>query len=231
MGIINTILLIIVTIFASLLPIMLFIFLEKKEKQSIQKPDIIKDYIKEYMKNYAAYQLVEIDSKIKKVEKTQEMPHPLVIVAIFFIFILIYSFKSILRMNFFIGYLIGAIFVFGSLIIFLLTKKPTITKIILKNNVIELYDSNNEIETYQLDNIDIKYNILGSYRPRQNKFINIYFNNDRYSSLEFNVYNFNPYIAFVIFINLLKSNELEKINNLNDDDIKRLQQNFIYSEE
>lgn len=156
MGTINTILLIIIATLGSLLPIMRFIFLEKKEKQSIPKTDTIRDYIKEYMKNYATYQFVEIDTKIKKVEKTQEMPRPFVIVAIFFIVILIYSFKSILHVNFFIGYLIGVIFVFGGLIIFLLTKKPTITKIILKNNVIELYNSNNEIETYQLDNIDIK---------------------------------------------------------------------------
>ena len=73
--------------------------------------------------------------------------------------------------NFFIGYLIGVIFVFGSLIIFLLTKKPTIKKIVLKNNVIELYNSNNEVETYEIDNIDIKYNVLGYYGRRQNKFI------------------------------------------------------------
>ena len=231
MGIINNILLIIVATLGSLLPIMLFIFLKKKEKQSIPKTDTIRDYIKDFMKNYTSCQSVQIDSKIKKVEQIQGGSNPFVMIVIFFIVVLIYSFKSIIRANFFIGYLIGVLFVFGSLIIFLLTKKPTITKIILKNNMIELYNSNNEVETYQIDNIDIKYNVIGSYRPRQNKFINIYFNNNRYSSSEFNVYNFNPYIAFVIFINLLKRNELEKINNLKDDEIKNLQQNFMYSEE
>ena len=231
MGAINNILLIIVATFGSLLPIMLFIFLDKKEKQSIPKQDTIKDYIKEYMKNYVDCQFVEIDSKILKNEQTQEIPNPFIMVAILFIVILIYSFKSILRINFFIGYLIGVIFVFGSLIVFLLTKKTSIKKISFKNNMINLYYSNDEIITYQLDQTNIKYNLLGNYGYKRHKYINIYFNDDTYTSNEYNIYNFEPYIAFVIFLNLLKRNELEKINSLNDSDIKILQNNFTYNEE
>ena len=205
--------------------------MRKKKKQSIPKQDTIKDYIKEYMKKYVACQFVEIESKIKKVEQTQEMPNPFIMVAIPFIVILIYSFKSILHINFFMGYLIGVIFVFGSLIVFLLTKKPSIKRILFKNNMIELYYSNDEIKTYQLDQTNIKYILLGNYGYKRHKYINIYFNDDKYTSNEYNIYNFEPYIAFVIFLNLLKRNELEKINSLNDSDIKILQNNFTYNEE
>ena len=230
MGIINNILIIIVATFGSLLPIMVFIYLGNKEKQSIPKPNTIKDYIKEYMKNYNTCQFVEIDSKIKKVEPTKENLNPFVMIAIIFIVILMYSFKPILRTNFFIGYLIGVIFVFGGLIVCLLTQKPSVKKIVLNNNLIELYYSNDEKETYQLEQTNIKYDLLGNYGYKRHKYINIYFNADKYTSDEYNIYNFEHYIAFIIFINLLKRNELEKVNSLNDDDIKRLQQNFIYEE-
>jgi len=228
MGIINNILIIIVATFGSLLPIMVFINLENKEKQSIPKQNTIKDYIKEYMKNYSTCHFVEINSKIKKAEQTQ---NPFILVAIIFIVILIYAFKSIILANFFIGYLIGVIFVFGSLIVCLLTQKPSVKKIVLNKTLIELYYSNNEIKTYQLDQTNIKYNLLGNYGYKSHKYINIYFNDDKYTSNEYNLYNFEHYIAFVIFINLLKRNELEKINTINDDEIKSLQQNFIYHEE
>lgn len=228
---INNILLIIVATFGSLSPIMLFIYLEKKEKQSIPKQNTINDYIKEYMNNYLVCQFVEIDSKIKKSKQTQETLDPFMVGAIFFIVILMYSFRSILHTNFFIGYLIGVIFVFGSFIVLLLTKKPSIKKISFKNNMISLYYSNDEIQTYQLNQTDIKYNLLGNYGYKSHKYINLFFNDDKYTSNEYNVYNFESYIAFVIFLNLLKRNELEKINILNDNDIKILQNDFTYHEE
>lgn len=233
MEIIGNIFLIILTLIG-LLPLMLFIFLEKKDRQSISKKETTKDYIKEYLKKYNTCKLVEINSKIKKVDETQKMPQPFVIILIIFLSILMYSFKYFIRENFFIGFVICVIFVFGGLVIFLLTKKPTIKNIVLKNNVIELCDSNDEIKTYELDRVEVKYNIHSwhsSLGLRSHKYINIYFNEDKYTSNEFNIYNFEHYIAFVIFINFLKRNELEKINNLNDEDIKRLQQGIKYNEE
>lgn len=99
-----------------------------------------------------------MDSQIK-VDEEQTMSQSMAIVVTIFTIILIYAFKFIIRDNFFIGFFIVIFYVFGSLIIFLLTKKPTIIKILLKNNVIELYDSNDEIKTYQLDLTNVRYNI------------------------------------------------------------------------
>ena len=82
------------------------------------------------------------------------MLQPFAIILIIFLVILIYSFKYIIRKNFFIGFVICVIFVFGGLVIYLLTKKPTIKKIVLKNNVIELYDSDEDIKRLQQN---IKY--------------------------------------------------------------------------
>lgn len=230
MGIMN-VLLIIITVLGAFLPIVL---LGHKRKKILSKPkqDTIKDYLKIYKEKIEKYQLVEIDSQIK-VDEPQTMSQSMAIVVTIFTIIFIYVFKFIIRENFFIGFFIVVFYVFGGLIIFLLTKKPKIKKILLKNNVIELYDSNDEIKTYQLDLTNVKYNIKiyrESSARRSHKYINIYFNNDKYTTKEFTVYDYESYIAFIIFVNLLKRNELEKINNLNNDDIKGLQQNFIYNE-
>ena len=233
MGIIDNIFFMILTLIA-FLPLMLFFFLEKKDRQYISKQETTKDYIKEYLKKYNTCQLVEINSKIKKVDETQRISQPFAIILIIFIVILIYSFIYIIRKNFFIGFVICVIFVFGGLIIYLLTKKPTIKKIVLKNNVIELYNGDEEVKIYRLDKTNVRYNIKihrENSALQKHKYINIYFNNDKYTSIEYNIYNYEYYIAFVLFIDLLKRNEIEKINDLNDEDIKRLQQNIKYSEE
>lgn len=231
MGIIN-IILVIITALGAFLPIVL---LGHKRKKILSKPkqETIKDYLRIYKEKIEKYQLAEINSQIK-VDEEQTMSQSMAIVVTIFTIILIYAFKFIIRDNFFIGFFIVIFYVFGSLIIFLLTKKPTIEKILLKNNVIELYDSNDEIKTYQLNLTNVRYNIKiyrESSARRSHKYINIYFNNDKYTSKEFTIYDYESYIAFVILVNLLKRNELEKANNLSDDDIKRLQQNFIYSKE
>ena len=116
----------------------------------------------------------------------------------------------------------------------LVSKEVTIQKVILKNNIIELFDkNNNKVKDYQVDQVNIKYDILIRGGRWETRYINIYFNDDNYTSIANNNYGIEAYIesyiAFVIFINLLKSNKLEKINNLNDEEIKKLQQNYIYS--
>lgn len=118
----------------------------------------------------------------------------------------------------------------------LVSKGTTIQKIMLKNNIIELYDkSNDKFKTYLLDQVDIKYDILIRGGRMDTRFINIYFNDDNYTSIANNNYDIEAYIesyiAFVIFINLLKTNELEKLNNLNNDELKKIISNFTYSEE
>ena len=228
---IMNVLLIIITVLGAFLPIVL---LGHKRKKILSKPkkETIKDYLKIYKEKIEKHQLVEIDSQIK-VDEPQTMSQSMAIVITIFTIILIYAFKFIIRENFFIGFFIVVFYVFGALIIFLLTKKPTIKKILLKNNVIELYDSNDEIKKYQLDLTNVKYNIKiyrESSARRSHKYINIYFNNDKYTTKEFTIYDYESYIAFVILVSLLKRNELEKINNLNDNEIEKLQQNFTYSE-
>lgn len=226
MGIINIILVIITALFA-IFPIIMII--NRKEK-SIIKQNTIQDCLKEYYKRYNNYQLIDLDTKLKPNEM-YKMSSPFVIVLCIFIVILEFACKLIIPENRFISLLIiSVVFILFAILFAFLLKGTTIQKMLLRNNRIELYDnSNNKSKEYELDKINIKYDILtGRY---EHKSIYIYFNDDYYSSAAYNIYNFEPYIAFVIFINLLKRNELEKINNLNDDEIKSLQQNFIYSEE
>lgn len=233
MGITSNIFLMII-ILIGCLPLMLVILFEKKDRQDVSKQETTKDYIKEYLKKYNTCQFVEINSKIKKVDETKKMSQPFAIILIIFLVILICSFKYIIRKNFFMGFMICVIFVFGGLVIYLLTKKPTIKKIVLKNNVIELYNSDEEVKIYQLDKTNVRYNIKihrENSNLKRHKYINIYFNNDKYTSIEYNIYNYEYYIAFILFIDLLKRNDIGKINNLNDEDIKRSQQNIQYSEE
>ena len=211
MGTINILVIIAITLFSTLM-IMLLIMVRKK--QPILEEYTIKGCLEEYIKKYKNYHLLELTSEIKQ-DVTQK--NPLILI----IGIMIVSFKFVKQENLLISYLLFLLCVI--IIALFITRGPTIKKIILKNNVIELFRSNNEVQTYQLDNINIKYNMQ---RGRYQRFY-IYFNNVRYYTTN---YDYESFIAFAILVNLLKTNELEKINNLNDDDIKRLQQNFTYSE-
>ena len=225
MGIIN-VLLIMITALCAFLPIIIII---NRREKSIIKQNTIQDCLKEYYKKYNNNQLIELDSKLKHNEM-KKMSSPIAIVLSIFIVVLVFACKFIIFENRFISLLIiCVVFVLLAILFFFLLKGTTIKKIILKNNVIELYDeSDNKVTEYQLDRINIKYDILtGRY---EHKSIYMYFNDDYYSSSAYNIYNFETYIAFVILVNLLKRNELKKINNLNNDEIERLQQKFKYRE-
>lgn len=203
--------------------------INRKEK-SIIKQNTIQDCLKEYYKKYNNQQIIELDTKLKPNEM-YKMSSPFVIVICISIVILEFACKFIIPENRFISMLIiCVVFILFAILFIFLTKTITIQKIVLRNNIIELYDEmDNKIEEYELDKINIKYNILtGRY---EHKSIYIYFNGEYYSSAAYNIYNFEPYIAFVIFVNLLKRNELERLNNLNNDELKKIISNFTYSEE
>lgn len=208
--------------------LLLYICVIKARQFMDVKQDTIKDYIEEYLKEYRNSHLVELNTKIK-LDDAPKMSLAFATGISILVIIFIYIFKFILRENLLIGCLICIFLVIIIGIIYFLTKGPTIKKISLKNNIVELYDSKDEIKTYQLDEINIKYNIRFGYKSH--KYINIYLNNDIYTSNSYNVYKFEPYIAFVILVNLLKTNDTEGIDNINNDDIKKLQQKFTYSEE
>lgn len=224
MAIIN-VLLIIITALCALLPIIIII---NRKQKSIIKPNTIQSCLKEYYRKYNHDQLIELDSKLKPNEM-EKMSSPIAIVLCIFIAILVFVCKFIILDLLVLLIIVCVVLILFAILFAFLLKGTTIQKMILKNNVIELYDeSDNKVKEYQLDKINVKYDILtGRY---EHKSIYIYFNDDYYSSSAYNIYNFETYIAFVIFANLLKRNELEIINNLNNDDIERLQQKFTYRE-
>ena len=221
----TTILLLLMIIFT----IIVFIIVIRKE-QNI-KQVTIKEYIEEYLEKYKNSQLIEFDSKLKPDEAHQVMRIYLIVFSIIFP-ILMCCFKFIIVKSLFIGFFILGLCVLCCIMCpFLIRGTTTIEKIRLKSNVIELYNRHDEGKSYRLDEINLRYEIH-DFRVRYGitKYINIYFNNDKYTSFEYKIHNFEPYIAFVILVNLLKANDIEKINNLNDEDIEKLQQKFIYSE-
>ena len=219
MGIINIILIIITALFA-IFPI---IMIRNRNKKFIIKQNMIQDCLKEYYKRYNNNQLIELDTKLQPSE-LYKMSFSFVIILGIFAFVckLIIPEISLL--------IISVVTILFVIPFAFLSEGTTIHKMSLRNNTIELYNkSDNKTKEYKLDKINIKYDILtGRY---EHKSIYMYFNDDYYSTSAYNIYNFEPYIAFVIFLNLLKRNELEKINSLNDNDIKILQNNFTYNEE
>ena len=224
--------LLVITLLAISFPIILLIYFIIEDGKSRQKQGTIKDYIEDYLKQYNNYQSIELDSKIKKVDHTLKISKTFWIVLVIFTIIFIYLVKFIIRMNFMIGFVITVVFVFTSFMVSLSKQKLTIKKIVLNNNMIKLYTSHGNIETYQLEEIDIKYNII-SVKNRYGriiKWINIFFNNDKYTSMGYSIYNFETYIAFIILVNNLKRNDIQNIENLKDEEIEKLQQKFIYSE-
>jgi len=208
-------------------------FVRFKEEQTI-KPNKIKDCLKEYFEKYKNSQLVELETKIQSDENTMLSTYLGIVVMILccIMYIIIISFGFIdYRAGW--GKLCGivSICVSFAMVNIFSRKSTTMKKIKLKNNVIELHSSNNEIKTYKLDQINIKYKISyskGRYR-RNDQYINIYFNDDKYTSRMYGNHRYEPYIAFIILVNLLKRNEIEKINKLDNYDIKILQQDFTYS--
>ena len=72
---------------------------------------------------------------------------------------------------------------------------------------------------------------LGANEALAKEYKEKYFNNDKFSSKGYNIYDFEFYIAFILFVNLLKINDIEKIKNLTNNDIEKLQQNYIYNAE
>ena len=208
--------------------IFLIIFIKRRK---LLKRNTIKEYLKEYLEKYSNNQFVELDIKILPAE-TQKVASKLGVVSVIALGLGIRPITSFIR--YFAPDIIKDIFIelwiftFGTFAILgiIPMKFPGVKKIRLKNNVIELHNSNNEIKSYQLEKINIKYNM----ETRRNSVcINIFFNDVEYASRLYGLQNYTPYIAFVIFLNLLKRNELEKINNLNDEDIRRLQQDIKYN--
>lgn len=198
--------LLVITLLAISFPIILLIYFMIEDRKSKQKRCTIKDYLEAYMRQYNDYQSIELDSKIKKVDQTLKMSKTFWMVFCIFTIIFIYSVKFIIRMNFVIGSVITVVFVFTALIVSLSKQKAAIKKIVLNNNMIKLYTSNAEIETYQLEEIDIKYNVI-SVKDRYGriiKWINIFFNNNKYTSMGYSIYNFESYIAFIILVDCLK---------------------------
>ena len=220
----NTLLIMSLTLMVCLIIMLIFLIIFIKRRKLL-KQNTIKEYLKEYFEKYFNSQLVELDTKILSAE-TEKVSKIFLLVSI-----IILCLVTELITSFIVDFepIEPLILICGILVICAISMKvPGVKKIKLKNNVIELYNSNNEIKSYQLEKTNIKYNMR---THRLNRYINIFFNDDKYSSYWYGVQNYTPYIAFVIFINLLKRNELEKINNLNDEDIKRLQQDIKYNEE
>jgi len=225
----NALLTIAIALIMCLIIMLIFLIIFIKNRKLL-KQNTIKEYLKEYLEKYFNSQLVELDIKILSAE-TQKISLRLFGGAMFTLCLVsglmsylieYFGFTRIEYIPF--GILICGILVIGAIFM----KIPGVKKIKLKNNVIELHNSNNELKSYQLEKINIKYNMR---TRRRSRYINIYFSDDKYSSYWYGLQNYTPYIAFIIFVNLLKANEIEKIDNLNDEDIKRLQQNLIYIDE
>ncbi len=199
----------------------------------------IKFYLEEYLKEFNTSEILELYTKVKINNNTPTtIKNPflrfliaiLITVPICVLRLIVPNFvKSLNDIILIAG--IGIIFIVFALIIFFLTKSATTKKIILRNNIIELNDNNNETKIYQLATCNIKYNLQTIGTFKQHRYINIYFNNDKFTSKEYNIYDFELYIAFIIFINLLKTDDIEKIKSLTNNDIEKLKQNYIYNEE
>lgn len=208
--------------------IMLFAFLRFKEEQTI-KQSKIKDCLKQYFEKYTNCQLVELEVKIQSSEDKSGFPLYILLLAVAILYLVYIPIKSfgftesvedliLMYTTICLTFIPGAI---------LFTKMPAIKKIKLNNNVIELHNNKGELKIYKLDETNIRYNILTG--SKGNMFINIYFNEDKYTSYMYGYHRYEPYIAFIILVNLLKRNEIEKINKLDNYDIKILQQDFTYS--
>lgn len=238
MELINIVLIIIVLL-CTIAPVLFILNLRKRITRKIDINNI-KFYLEEYLKEFNICQSLELNTKLKiEDNNTPPIKHPLLLVifiCIPFCVLRCYkpkfeSFEKSLE-NIIIIAGIGFLFcIVTALIIFFLTKRATTKQIILRNNIIEV-NNINKTKTYQLSICNIKYDLQTIYNSRgPHRYIDIYFNNDKFSSKGYNIYDFEFYIAFILFVNLLKINDIEKIKNLTNNDIEKLQQNYIYNAE
>lgn len=236
MELINMILIIMVTL-TSMAAILFLLNIKQRRTKKIDL-DNIKFYLEEYLKEFNAFKILELDTKLKIDNIENSMYTSTTYITAIFAIIIIYVFrligsksvKSIENLIIIMG--IAIIFIAFAFIVLFLTKKAITKKMILKNNILEVND-NKEIKTYQLDRCNIKFDLKTIHKdtPNTHRYIDIYINNDKLTSKEFNIYDFETYIAFIIFANLLKTQDIEKIKNLNNNDIEKFQQNYTYTTE
>lgn len=126
------------------------------------------------------------------------------------------------------AYILIFIYLILCIVIYFYKRTTFVKKIILKKDRIEFYCVDNKCDIYNLNEIDVNYKIITDEDFHTTHYI--YIDDKKYdiaggirggASVE-------THVAFVLFANLLKEQKIDKIEYLEDKDIRGLQKDVIY---
>ena len=198
-----------------------FVIYANKNKISIPcENEQIRKYLNEYLIKYNNNESVELTATSKKFPLLISIALCIVLLILFMFEVLTY--KTVLTL---------ALAVIGAYFLLLIKKKYIlIDKINLQNDKLTFYYGNKKHKTYNLNEIDIKYKIIReSSQEGISHYCYIYVNSEELTKFEIYMDDkFDPLVSFIVFTNIVKEQEINKIDNLSDEDIELLQEKSIY---